>query len=152
VLSFEPHRIDWWASAVQLLGTLFFNISTYEALQEGLSTPQENHLIWAPDVFGCACFLIASWLAWAEVCGGAWARPRRDPEWWVAALNLVGSLAFGVAGIASFFVPDTGDILDLAAANWTTVIGALCFLAGAVGLLVEGMRARTPAALVPAGG
>jgi hypothetical protein len=57
-----------------------------------------------------------------------------------------------VAGIASFFVPDTGDILDLAAANWTTVIGALCFLAGAVGLLVEGMRARTPAALVPAGG
>ena len=152
VLSFEPHRIDWWASAVQLLGTLFFNVSTYEALQEGLSTPQENHLIWAPDVFGCACFLIASWLAWAEVCGGAWARPRRDPEWWVAALNLVGSLAFGVAGIASFFVPDTGDILDLAAANWTTVIGALCFLAGAVGLLVEGMRARTPAALVPAGG
>jgi hypothetical protein len=152
VLSFEPHRIDWWASAVQLLGTLFFNISTYEALQEGLSTPQENHLIWAPDVFGCACFLIAGWLAWAEVCGGAWARPRRDPEWWVAAFNLVGSLAFGVAGIASFFVPDTGDILDLAAANWTTVIGALCFLAGAVGLLVEGMRARTPAALVPAGG
>ena len=35
----------------------------YEALQQGLSTAQDDHLIWAPDVFGCACFLIASALA-----------------------------------------------------------------------------------------
>jgi hypothetical protein len=152
VASFEPRRIDWWASVVQLAGTLFFNVSTFEALQEGLSTAQENRLIWAPDVFGCACFLIASALAWGEMCGGAFCRPRRQAEWWVAALNLVGSVAFAIAGVASYFVPDTGDILDLAAANWTTGIGALCFLAGAVGLLVEGRRARIPAARVPAPG
>ena len=79
--------------------------------------------------------------------------PAAGPaEWWIAALNLTGSVAFGVAGVASYFVPDTGDILDLAAANWMTGIGALCFLAGAVGLLVEGRRASIPAALVPAGG
>ena len=47
------------------------------------------------------------------------------------------------------FVPDTGDVLDLAAANFTTVIGALCFLAGAVGMVVEDRRARIPAARVP---
>ncbi len=51
VLSFEPDRIDWWACAVQLGGTLLFNASTYDALRSGLSTPQENRLIWAPDVF-----------------------------------------------------------------------------------------------------
>ena len=103
-------------------------------------------------MFGCVCFLIASGLAWGEVCGGVACRPRREAEWWIAALNLFGSVAFAVSGVASYFVPDTGDILDLAAANWTTSIGALCFLAGAVGLLVEQARARTPAALVPAGG
>jgi hypothetical protein len=136
------------ASLVQLAGTLFFNLSTYDALREGLSTGQENRLIWAPDVFGCVCFLVASGLAWVEVRGG----PRREAEWRVAALNLTGSVAFGIAGAASYVVPDTGDVLALAAANFTTVIGALCFLAGAVGLLGQARRARIPRALVPAGG
>jgi hypothetical protein len=140
VTGFEPRRIDWWAAVVQLAGTLFFNVSTFEALQDGLSTAQENRLIWAPDVFGCICFLVASGLAWAEARG------------WIAALNLAGSVAFAIAGVTSYFVPETGDILDLAAANFTTVIGALCFLAGAVGLLVEGTRAHIPAARVPARG
>ena len=152
VLSFEPARIDWWACAVQLVGTLLFNASTYDALHSGLSTPQENRLIWAPDVFGCACFLIASGLAWTEVCGGAFGPPRREAEWWVAALNLGGSVAFAAAGVASYFVPDTGDVLDLAAANFMTVLGGMCFLAGAVGLLVEGVRTRSPGALAPARG
>jgi hypothetical protein len=130
VSGFEPRRSDWWAAVVQLAGTLFFNISTFAALQDGLSTAQENRLIWAPDVFGCVCFLVASGLAWAAARG------------WIAGLNLAGSVAFAIAGVASYFVPETGEILDLAAANFTTVIGALCFLAGAVGLLVEGRRAR----------
>jgi hypothetical protein len=54
--------------------------------------------------------------------------------------------------VASYFVPATGDVLDLAAANSMTVLGALCFLAGAVGLLVEGVRTPSPEALVPACG
>jgi hypothetical protein len=145
VAAFEPRRIDWWATIIQLAGTLFFNISTYDALQTGLSTGQEDRVIWAPDVFGCACFLIASGLAWAEVSGG----PRRQVEWWIAAVNLAGSLAFGVSALASYVVPATGDVLALAAANCTTVLGALCFLVGAVLLLVEGMRAGVPDPVVP---
>ncbi len=138
ITGFVPRRMDWWAAVVQLAGTVFFNISTYAALQDGLSTGQEDRLIWAPDVFGCACFLVASGLAWAAARG------------WIAGINLAGSVAFAIAGVASFFVPDTGDVLDLAAANFSTVIGALCFLAGAVGLLVEERRARIPKARVPA--
>ena len=130
-------RLLWWAAVVQLAGTVFFNISTFAALKDNLSTGQEDRLIWAPDVFGCVCFLVASALAWAAAHG------------WIDGINLAGSVAFGIAGVASFFVPDTGDVLDLAAANFTTVIGALCFLAGAVGMLVEDRRARIPAARVP---
>ena len=39
-------------------------------------------------------------------------------------------------------MPATGDYLDLAAANVSTVVGALCFLAGALLLLVDGARTR----------
>ena len=71
MLAFEPRRIDWWATVIQLAGTLFFNLSTYHALQTSLSTGQEDRLIWRPDVFGSICFLVASALAWVEVCGAA---------------------------------------------------------------------------------
>src|SRR3954454_188445 len=50
VFAFEPGRIDWWATTVQLAGTLLFNLSTFGALQTGLSTAAENRVIWAPDV------------------------------------------------------------------------------------------------------
>jgi hypothetical protein len=152
VLAFEPDRIDWWAAVVQLAGTLLFNVSTYDALQSGLTTTQENRLIWTPDVFGCICFLIASGLAWGEVSGGVLSRPRRQADWWIAALNLAGSVAFAVSGAAAYVVPASGDVLDLAAANFATTLGALCFLAGAVGLLVQDRHAGIPAGLVPARG
>lgn len=53
----------------------------------------------------------------------------------VATANLVGSIAFGIAAIAAFWVPSTGSVLDLAAANSFTALGGLCFFVGAVLLL-----------------
>jgi hypothetical protein len=32
LLAIEVRRIDWWATAVQLLGTLFFDMTTFTAL------------------------------------------------------------------------------------------------------------------------
>ena len=133
---------------IQLAGTLFFNLSTFHALQTSLSTGQEDRLIWRPDAFGSICFLVASTLAWVEVCGVAIRGPRRQLEWWIVAVNLAGSVAFGISAVAGYVVPATGDDLDLAAANVTTSVGALFFLAGAVLLLIEGARARV-AAIVP---
>src|ERR1700727_423657 len=46
---FQPHRIDWWATAVQLAGTLFFNISTGNALRVDLSTKAADQHVWRPD-------------------------------------------------------------------------------------------------------
>jgi hypothetical protein len=128
-----PWRRDQWAGLIQLAGTVFFNISTFNALQEGLSTSATDRLVWSPDVFGSICFLVSSALAYA----GARAARRRTTAWWIAALNLAGSVAFGISAVASYVVPETGDVLDLAAANFTTALGALCFLAGAVLLLVS---------------
>jgi hypothetical protein len=118
---------NWWAALIQAVGTLCFNVSTFEAMNEALDTAAKNRLVWAPDIYGSICFLVSSAIAYALV---RHARGTEDHR--IAVLNLVGSVAFGVSAIASFIVPSTGSELDLAAANWTTGIGALCFLWGAL--------------------
>ena len=137
VVSSEPTRIDWWASLVQLGGTVFFNLSTFHALETTLSPAQENELIWRPDALGSVCFLVASALAWAEA-GHAWFswRPRKV-SWWIAALNLLGSIAFGFSAVASRIVPDSGEPRNVTIVNIGTFVGAVCFLVGALLLLVE---------------
>ena len=136
-LQAEPRRRDWWAALIQLAGTIFFNVNTFNAMKTGLDVHQTNRLVWAPDVFGCACFLVASYLAYVEVGGHGVRRQTRTTDWWIAAVNLAGSVAFGVSAIASFVVPKTGSILDLGAANFTTALGALGFLIGALLLMRE---------------
>jgi len=137
LVAFAPRRIDWWACAVQVAGTLFFNVSTFHALQAGLDANEYNRLVWAPDAFGSICFLVSGYLAYLEVCGGLACRPRRSLEWWIAAVNLLGCVAFGISAIAGYVIPSTGSAVDLARSNVFTALGALCFLIGAVLLLPE---------------
>ena len=61
----------------------------------------------------------------------------RDRSWRITALNLVGSVAFGVSAVASFVVPTTGLPRNIMLVNLGTFVGALCFFAGAVLLLPE---------------
>ncbi|NLP83025.1 hypothetical protein HF576_04135 [Microbacterium sp. CFH 90308] len=52
---------------MQLAGTALFNVSTFAATRESLALDQEKHLIWAPDLWGSVCFLVASALACKSV-------------------------------------------------------------------------------------
>ena len=125
----------WWGAAIQFVGTLLFNLSTFGAMQEGLSTKQENRLVWAPDVFGSTAFLISGALAYRLATGPHLFPVRRDRDWTMAAVNLAGCVFFGISAVASYVVPSSGSVLDLAAANWTTALGAACFFAGSLMLL-----------------
>jgi hypothetical protein len=130
----RPHRdATWWSAAIQFAGTLLFNLSTGDVLRSDLSPHQDNRLVWAPDLFGSICFLVSGVLAYRVS-----ARPRT-----MAGVNLAGCVFFGIAAVASYIVPDTGSILDLAAANWNTALGAACFLAGAL-MLARHQRGVTP--------
>jgi hypothetical protein len=146
---FQPGRIDWWASAVQLLGTLYFNVSTAAAMMVNLTTQAEDRYVWRPDAVGSVGFLVASTLAWYEVCHGwlGW-RPRRW-SWWITLLNLLGSLAFGVSAVASYVIPATGDLRNASQANLGTLIGAACFLVGALLLLPERTKEHPTTAPIP---
>lgn len=137
LLTWEPGRIDWWATAVQLAGTVFFNISTYHALADGLSATEVNQLVWRPDVYGSICFLVAGGLAWAEV-GHRWVSWQpRSLSWWIALLNLGGSVAFGVSAFAAKVVSGSGELRNVELVDLGTFLGALGFLVGAFLLLPE---------------
>ena len=92
--------------------------------------------MWRPDALGSICFLVSSWLAWVEECHGPFAWRPSGISWWITALNLAGSVAFGVSAVASY-VTSSGQLLSVALTNLGTFVGAICFLVGAVLLLPE---------------
>lgn len=140
-LVWRPRSVDWWSTSVQLVGTVFFNIMTLLALGESWSTAQENRLVWRPDVYGSICFLVASYLAWAEVCHSAGRLRWRDVSWWIVVLNLLGSVWFGVSAAAAYVEPSSGSVLSTRWDAIGTIAGAVCFLVAAV-LLVPEARGR----------
>jgi hypothetical protein len=139
----QHHRIDWWSSLIQFAGTLWFNRTTLSALVVGLGASSTHHPVWRPDALGSICFLVSSWLAWAEECHGPLKWNPHDLSWWITLLNLVGSVAFGGSAIASYVKPN-GQLVSLALTNLGTFIGAVCFLVGGVLLLPERTIADRP--------
>ncbi|HEY6762479.1 MAG TPA: hypothetical protein VI318_23460 [Baekduia sp.] len=128
-------RDAWRSAAVQLAGTLFFNVTTAAAVHTSFSNAHYDRVVWRPDAFGSICFLVSGVIAYRASPRHGW-RPRRDAAgWWPPAVNLLGCVFFGISAIAGYVVPATGSVLDLAAANGTTMLGAACFLACAVAAL-----------------
>jgi hypothetical protein len=142
---FQPQRIDWWATAVQLGGTLLFNISCGNALRLNLTAQAAHQHVWRPDAFGSTCFLVASALAWFEVAHGWLAWRPREWAWWITVVNLAGSIAFGVSAVAGYIDPSTGQMNNADRSTMATFVGAVCFLVGALLLLPERTEPAAPA-------
>ena len=134
---FQRRRIDWWATAVQLVGTIFFNVSTGNAIRVDLGAQAANQHVWRPDAIGSICFLVASALAWFEVCHGSVAWHPRSWSWWITLVNLIGSVAFGVSAVAGYVNPATGQLRNAERSNLGTFVGAVFFFVGALLLLPE---------------
>lgn len=131
-------RAAWVAAIVQSAGTLFFNVTTYQALHTAVSDPQYNRLVWRPDALGSICFLISGFIAFRASPRTGWLPQRGLHGWWEPGVNLLGCVFFGVSAIAGYVVPSSGSMIDLAAANWNTALGAACFLACALATLWSG--------------
>ncbi len=135
--SWEPRQIGWLSAFTQFVGTLLFNVNTFDVLLPGLNWLQEDLLIWTPDALGSVCFLVASVLALLELGDGSLTWRPRDVSWWIVMINLAGSVAFGVAAVEAVILPETGELLDVQGVNFWTLVGALCFFTGAWLLLPE---------------
>ena len=137
-------RAAWRAAIIQSAGTLFFNVTTYQALHTSLSNANYNRLVWRPDAFGSTCFLISGVIAYRASARHGWLPARGQPGWWEPSINLLGCIFFGISAIAGYLVPSTGSLLNLAWANWNTALGAACFLACALATLLTGRTLKSP--------
>ena len=136
-------RAAWWSAVVQSAGTVFFNVSTFHALTTAFSSPHYNRLVWRPDALGSVCFLVSGAVAYRASRRRGWLPVRGAQGWWEPAVNLLGCVLFGISAVAGYVVPSSGSVLDLAAANWNTSLGAACFLACAIGTLRTGHTSRS---------
>ena len=128
LFSREPARVNWWSAAVQWVGTLEFNVSTFAALLTGLSASQQRRLVWSPDFIGSGLFLASSVLGLVAVAIVVSTRRDRGIAW----LNMAGSIAFGIAAVAAYVLPTTGEPINIAWVNAGTAIGGVCFFAASV--------------------
>jgi hypothetical protein len=76
-----------------------------------------------------------------------------DLGWSIAAINLVGSVLFGISAVGAYVIPSTGELLSASLANGGTLLGAICFFVGAALLIPEASSAPVTTASpgVPAG-
>jgi hypothetical protein len=139
--SHEPGRLEWLSAVALFAGTLVFAINLVDSFIADLGATREDRLVWSPDVVGCTLFLVSGQLALAGFRRES-PRRRRELDWWIVAVNQLGSVLFMVSAVASFVRPTTGDELAVGIANWGTLTGALCF--AIAGLMQEFER---PAAL-----
>jgi len=125
-------RADWWAAAIQFVGTLCFNVSTFVALLAAIADPTRLGAGWRPDAWGSVAFLVASVLAVVATKdrGRLWDADART--WHGTWLNLLGSIFFGASAVGAYVDPETGSLVSMFWANLGTLLGAVCFLVAAL--------------------
>jgi hypothetical protein len=137
-------RAAWWAAAIQSAGTMFFNVTTFRALHTALSSSEYDKLVWRPDALGSICFLLSGVIAYRASARRGWLPLRKGRGWWEPVVNLIGCILFGISAVAGHVVPTTGSMIDQAASNWNTALGAACFLACALFTLATGRTSKSP--------
>ena len=150
---YEPMRPGWVSAFVLFVGTLAFAISLVDVFLSSLSTKQQDHLIWAPEMIGCVLFLVSGHVAIEEICHGRFRLMPRSLGWWVVTVNQLGSILFFLSGLAAYVRPATDEVINSDLMNWGTGLGALCFSVAGVAQLFE--RPESPAKrpdAAPAGG
>lgn len=136
-------RVVWLSAAVQLLGTLLFNVSTGAALH-ARTIPEERDFVWAPTAEGATAFLVSSALAVFVLirAGQYWQPASRD--WLSTWFNAFGSIGFGFSAAGAVITVD-GAVFNASWVHGGTFIGALFFVAGSAIYLVPS-KARSNSA------
>ena len=64
----RPRDIGWLSCALQFVGTLLFNVNTFDAMLPNLDWWEQDLDIWVPNFAGSIFFLASGYLAYIEVC------------------------------------------------------------------------------------
>ena len=131
-----PRSLGFWAASIQLVGTIYFNVTTFASPLD-IPNDLDNRVIWRPDAIGSVCFLVASAIAFAEAGHRWWSWRPGERDWHITALNMWGSVFFGLSAVGAHYDP-SGTISHVQLANAGTFLGALCFLVASLLMMGEG--------------
>lgn len=137
-------QLAWRAAWIQSAGTFLFNVMTLEAISRSPGSAYYDTLVWGPNAIGSACFLVSGGLLYLSAPRDGWRPRRRADGWWEPPVNLLGCILFGVSALTGFALPASGRLLSPVASNWTTSVGAACFLAIGAAPLILGMTFKVP--------
>lgn len=141
----RPAGLATWRTAwIQSVGTLLFNVMTLAAITITVTDPSYDTAVWEPNALGSACFLVSGMIFYLS-------SPRRGPlprsdykGWWEAPVNLLGCVLFGISAVTSYATGHPGTLISTGISNWTTTLGAACFLACALTACGLGVTLKAP--------
>ncbi len=137
IFGWKPHDVGWLSCALQFVGTILFNVNTFDAMIPSLTWFEQNLLVWMPNVTGSILFSLSGYLAFVETCHAWWGWQPRSISWWIVWINLLGCVGFLASALLSFTRPRGPDVDALAMAIGCTLLGAICFLIGSLMMLPE---------------
>jgi hypothetical protein len=141
-------RATWRTAWIQSVGTLLFNLMTFEAVRLAAGSARYDVVIWTPNAIGSVCFLISGTILYLSSPRRSWLPDSRHHGWWEPMVNLLGCVFFGISAVAGYAAGAHGALLSASISNWTTMLGAACFLAcalaaGGAGYTLKAPRLRT---------
>jgi len=141
----RPTGLAGWRTAwIQSIGTLVFNLMTFAAITVAATSHSYNTVVWGPNAFGSLCFLVSGTIFYLSSPRRG-LLPRFDHEgWWEAAVNLLGCILFGISALTGYATGRAGTLVSPSISNWTTTLGAACFLACALTACGLGVTLKAP--------
>jgi hypothetical protein len=142
LIGWRPGDAGWLSCALQFVGTLLFNVTTYDAMLSGLDLVQTDVAVWGPDLMGSMLFLASGYIAYIEDGHSHRSWRPRSLSWWIVAINLLGCVAFMVSAVFGYAPGPQAAFNPAPLSVGATAVGALCFLIGALLLFPESAGAE----------
>ncbi|MCS0504609.1 hypothetical protein [Ancylobacter mangrovi] len=144
LIGWHPRSPGWLSTFTQFIGTLAFNVNTYDGLHAPARWYMQDLALWLPDMVGSVLFLVSAYLAFIETSHGYWSWKPRELAWQIVFVNLAGCVAFMVAAVFAYVPRGAEPAWIGAASNANLFAGALCFFIGAA-LSMRESRLAAPA-------
>ncbi len=133
----RPHDIGWLSCALQFVGTVLFNLNTFDAMLPHLTWLEQELAIWVPNVTGSVLFLASGYLAFAETGHAYFSWRPASLSWWITVANLFGCVGFMISAVFAVVLP-TPPVFDAVTISvFFTLLGATGFLVGSLLMLPE---------------
>lgn len=141
----RPTGLAGWRTAwIQSVGTVLFNVMTFASLSILITSRSYDTIVWVPNAIGSVCFLISGAIFYLSSPRRGWLPLRDHKGWWEAAVNLLGCVLFGISAVTGYVAGNPSAPVSASITNWTTTLGAVCFLAVALTACATGVTLKAP--------